>query len=134
MTTQAMIESDTFQAAFEALDTQSPLHELRSKGFERFRELGFPTRRDEDWRYTNIKPITSTSFTPASGSITKESITPYTLSDTPCHQMVFVIEFETMAKLDSWHSSDEYQALVSLREEGSNQRMVAYEEWALPPS
>ncbi len=50
------------------------------------------------------------------------------------HQMVFVIEFETMAKLDSWHDSDEYQALVSLRDEGSDQRMVAYEEWALPPS
>jgi uncharacterized protein (DUF1330 family) len=50
------------------------------------------------------------------------------------HQMVFVIEFETMEKLDSWHDSDEYQALVSLRDEGSDQRMVAYEEWALPPS
>ena len=50
------------------------------------------------------------------------------------HQMVFVIEFETMEKLDSWHNSDEYQALVSLRDEGSDQRMVAYEEWALPPS
>jgi len=48
------------------------------------------------------------------------------------HQMVFVIEFETMDKLQSWHSSDEYQALVSLRDEGSEQRMVAYEEWALP--
>jgi uncharacterized protein (DUF1330 family) len=50
------------------------------------------------------------------------------------HQMVFVIEFETMDKLDSWHKSDEYQALVSLRDEGSDQRMVAYEQWALPAS
>jgi len=50
------------------------------------------------------------------------------------HQMVFVIEFETMAKLDAWHNSDEYQALVSLREEGSDQRMVAYEAMTLPPS
>ena len=50
------------------------------------------------------------------------------------HQMVFVIEFETMEKLDSWHNSDDYQALVSLREEGSDQRMVAHEQWALPPS
>ena len=50
------------------------------------------------------------------------------------HQMVFVIEFPSMEKLDAWHNSDEYQALVSLREEGSDQRMVAYEGWALPPS
>jgi len=50
------------------------------------------------------------------------------------HQMVFVIEFESMEKLDSWHNSDEYKALISLRDEGSEQRMVAYEEWALPKS
>ena len=50
------------------------------------------------------------------------------------HQMVFVIEFESMDKLDAWHSSDEYQAIVSLRDEGSDQRMLAYESMALPPS
>ena len=43
------------------------------------------------------------------------------------HQMVFVIEFESMAVLENWHNSDEYQALIPLREEGSDQRMVAYE-------
>jgi len=48
------------------------------------------------------------------------------------HQMVFVIEFESMDKLDAWHSSDEYRALISLRDEGSDQRMVAYEKWAMP--
>jgi len=50
------------------------------------------------------------------------------------HQMVFVIEFESMEKLDMWHSSDDYQALVSLREQGSDQRMMAYEAWSLPAS
>ena len=50
------------------------------------------------------------------------------------HHMVFVIEFETMEKLDAWHNSDEYEALVSLREEGSDQRMVASEAMPLPPS
>jgi uncharacterized protein (DUF1330 family) len=50
------------------------------------------------------------------------------------HQMIFVIEFENMGKLDSWYNSDEYKALVSLRDEGSDQRMMAYEEWAMPAS
>lgn len=50
------------------------------------------------------------------------------------HQMVFVIEFETMDKLDAWHNSDEYQALVSLRDEGSDQRMLAYQAMAMAPS
>ena len=50
------------------------------------------------------------------------------------HQMVFVIEFPSMEKLDAWHHSDEYQAIVSLRDEGSDQRMVAYEAMSRPPS
>ena len=48
------------------------------------------------------------------------------------HQMVVVAEFETMDQLETWHNSDEYKALVPLRNEGSNQRMVAYEAMAMP--
>ena len=48
------------------------------------------------------------------------------------HQMVVVAEFESMDALDAWHNSDEYKALVPLREEGSDQRMVAYEAKPLP--
>lgn len=50
------------------------------------------------------------------------------------HQMVFVIEFPTMEELDAWHRSDEYKAIVPLREAGSNQHMVAYEAKEMSPS
>jgi uncharacterized protein (DUF1330 family) len=49
------------------------------------------------------------------------------------HQMVFVIEFESMEKLDAWHHSDDYKAIVTLREEGSDQRMMAYEGMDMRP-
>lgn len=49
------------------------------------------------------------------------------------HMMVFVIEFDSMDVLDTWHESDEYQAIIPLREEGSDQHMVAYESMGLPP-
>jgi len=38
------------------------LAELRQKAYQRFRELGFPTLRHEDWKYTNLKPIAETDF------------------------------------------------------------------------
>lgn len=50
------------------------------------------------------------------------------------HQMVVVIQFDTMEQLDTWHNSDEYKALVPLRDAGSNQHMVAYEAMPLPQS
>lgn len=48
------------------------------------------------------------------------------------HQMVFVIEFPSTSDLEDWHSSAEYKALVPLREEGSDQHMVAYDAMILP--
>ena len=48
------------------------------------------------------------------------------------HQMVFVIEFPSMEQLEAWHHSDEYGAIVPLREEGSHQHMVAYEAREIP--
>jgi len=48
------------------------------------------------------------------------------------HQMVLVIGFGSMDVLNNWHSSPEYQALIPLREAGSDQHMVAYEGMGLP--
>jgi Fe-S cluster assembly protein SufD len=38
------------------------LRKLRQDGFARFAETGFPTTRDEDWRFTNPLPIAQTPF------------------------------------------------------------------------
>jgi Fe-S cluster assembly protein SufD len=38
---------------------------LRHAGMVTFSELGFPTLRDEDWRFTNVAPITALPFGPA---------------------------------------------------------------------
>lgn len=36
---------------------------IRQAAIARFNELGWPTTRDEDWKYTNISPISATVFT-----------------------------------------------------------------------
>jgi Fe-S cluster assembly protein SufD len=33
------------------------LTEIRRTGMERFHEMGFPTVRDDAWKYTNVSPI-----------------------------------------------------------------------------
>ncbi len=38
------------------------LKKLRQEGFARFREAGFPTTRNEDWRFTNASAIAQTPF------------------------------------------------------------------------
>ncbi|MEE2943044.1 MAG: hypothetical protein VX413_06540, partial [Verrucomicrobiota bacterium] len=41
-----------------------PLLPLRKAGLARFAEWGFPTTRDEDWRFTNLKPLVDLPFLP----------------------------------------------------------------------
>jgi len=42
--------------------------ERRDAAARRFADVGFPTTRNEDWRFTNITPIAETTFVPAAGS------------------------------------------------------------------
>jgi Fe-S cluster assembly protein SufD len=44
--------------AFERM----PHDEARRAAFEKFLELGFPTSRDEDWKFTNLAPLTRVAF------------------------------------------------------------------------
>jgi Fe-S cluster assembly protein SufD len=41
------------------------LEALRAAAFARFQELGFPTTRQEDWRFTNVGPLARTRFATA---------------------------------------------------------------------
>ena len=45
-----------------AASEPSFIHNLRRGGFARFSEKGFPTIRDEDWRFTNLSAIAQTPF------------------------------------------------------------------------
>src|SRR6516164_4174088 len=41
------------------------LHRIRKSAIKRFAELGFPTTRNEDWKFTNVDPIAKIPFRPA---------------------------------------------------------------------
>lgn len=65
---------DHYLSLFEALERQgafadpSWLASLRRQGLEHFAGRGFPTTRDEDWRYTSVAPLAAAAFRPAAPS------------------------------------------------------------------
>ena len=84
----------SYLEAYSALDAQAAprwLRELRARGFERFAEAGFPTTRDEDWRFTNVSAIAQTEFRPAvaAGTLDAAVLQPWRIPGTAC-QLVFV--------------------------------------------
>jgi Fe-S cluster assembly protein SufD len=44
------------------------VEERRAKAAARFAEVGYPTTRMEEWRFTNVAPIAETAFAPAEGA------------------------------------------------------------------
>ena len=61
---------ERFLEAFDASSQRAAkqpgwLKTLREEGFARFSETGFPTTRDEDWRFTNVAAIAKAAFQPA---------------------------------------------------------------------
>lgn len=45
-------------------ESSSPLHQIRRAAIAKFHELGFPTTRHEEWRFTNIASIAGSNFKP----------------------------------------------------------------------
>ena len=75
---------------------------LRRAAAARYDALGVPTTRQEEWRFTNLKPIADTVFrAPApSKPLDPERLEPYAYPN--CHQLVF-----RNGRLDAELSSDE---------------------------
>lgn len=68
------------------------LRSLRENAFGRFCDMGFPTLKDEAWRFTNVAPIARESFgLPNAGpsDLTIEDLRPFLLSAAAC-RLVFV--------------------------------------------
>ena len=72
------------------------LKELRESAIASFGKLGFPTVRNEDWKYTNVEPIVSTAFerrerrTTSSGAVTVEEISALSFADPAHSRLVFL--------------------------------------------
>lgn len=67
------------------------LQTIRREAIECFSELGFPTKRDEDWKFTNVAPLAGTEFVAANGaSAEAASLEAFRLPDGNGPRFVFV--------------------------------------------
>ncbi len=69
------------------------LRDLRERSIARFDELGFPTTKHEEWRFTNVAPIAQTAFQLAKTSAVRppvSAIEPFLVGGGDQHCLVFV--------------------------------------------
>jgi len=68
MVTELVKTENNYQTAFHNVRELSPavawLELVRSSAMDRFEQLGFPSVRDEEWKYTNLATLARESFVP----------------------------------------------------------------------
>lgn len=90
---------EVFKSGFENFENslngqgKSALHAIRRDAFSEFMSLNIPTTRDEEWKYTNISPITGREFVPApvnTSKITDEQLSRFFLVKDEYINLIFV--------------------------------------------
>ncbi|NOS72655.1 MAG: Fe-S cluster assembly protein SufD [Verrucomicrobia bacterium] len=83
--------------SFRRFETQASqpkwLLPIRKAGMARFSELGLPTQKHEDWRFTNTTAIASRPFAPvfeSTNSVTAPDLKDFAFSKLPGSRLVFV--------------------------------------------
>jgi len=72
-------------------EASSAFHNVRKKAISKFDELGFPTVKNEDWKYTDINRILKVDFTKGSKiQLTKENIEKFLIKGLDENIIVFV--------------------------------------------
>ena len=87
--THYLAEYDRFRGAL----TTPWLARPRAAALDYLRTVGFPTRRTEQWKYTDVTPITRRKFTAglsAPGGVDKTIVDSLRFSRLDCHELVFV--------------------------------------------
>ncbi|HBB88862.1 MAG TPA: Fe-S cluster assembly protein SufD [Blastocatellia bacterium] len=91
MAAELKTKENSYQETFRALQQSrgpesSWLDRLRQNAMERFVELGFPSVKEEEWKYTNVAALARSNFQPSSASV------PTTQSDAELKQLGSVPE------------------------------------------
>jgi len=77
----------------EQLDLSSPIHEMRTRSLKQFEEIGFPTKKEEAWKYTSIAKLLKNDysiFPKKETTIELKNVKKYFLYDIDTYKIVFI--------------------------------------------
>jgi Fe-S cluster assembly protein SufD len=72
-------------------DVPGSVGSLRARGFERLCEIGLPTTKDEDWKYTSLAPLKKDRYRlPLGYDVPREAFAPFLICEVSSAEIVFV--------------------------------------------
>jgi len=83
----------SFMALEQELDLSSPVHDIRSTSLKTFEALGFPSKKDEAWKYTSLAKLLKNDysiFPKKESSIELKDVKKYFLYEIDSYKVVFI--------------------------------------------
>ncbi|OAZ03388.1 Fe-S cluster assembly protein SufD [Flavobacterium succinicans] len=83
----------SFMAFEEKIDVQTDLHDIRTAAIKNFENKGFPTKKEEAWKYTSLNSILKNDFSVfpnTENTIEYKEVKKYFLHEIDTHKVVFV--------------------------------------------
>lgn len=83
----------SFMAFEERIDVHSELHDVRTAAIKNFENKGFPTKKDEAWKYTSLNAILKNDFTvfpKTENNIQYSDVKKYFLHEIDTYKVVFI--------------------------------------------
>ncbi|MCF6294359.1 MAG: Fe-S cluster assembly protein SufD [Flavobacteriaceae bacterium] len=83
----------SFLAFENQVDVDTYVHDIRSKAIQTFEDKGFPSKKDEDWKYTSLNRILKedyTVFPKQEYDIEYRDIKKYLIHDIDSYKIVFI--------------------------------------------
>ncbi len=83
----------SFMAFEEQIDVHSELHDVRTSAIKNFENKGFPTKKEESWKYTSLNAILKNDFTvfpKGENSIEFNEVKKYFIHEIDTYKVVFI--------------------------------------------
>ena len=83
----------SFMAFEEQIDVHSELHDVRTLAIKNFENKGFPTKKEESWKYTSLNAILKNDFTvfpKNESSIEFKDVKKYFIHEIDTYKLVFI--------------------------------------------
>lgn len=75
------------------LDLDSNVHAIRTESIQNFEREGFPTKKDEDWKYTSLRPLLKHDFSlfPSTGKpVEFKQVKEYLINEIESYNLIFI--------------------------------------------
>ncbi|SFN43854.1 Iron-regulated ABC transporter permease protein SufD [Bizionia echini] len=83
----------SFMAFEDRIDIDSPVHDIRSEAIKAFETKGFPSKKDEAWKYTSLNSILKhdySVFPKQENALDYQDVKKYFIHDIDTYKIVFI--------------------------------------------